>query len=73
MNPYDKLKQDELQKEKENAIKRSSLEKKLQKLENQQKELRKVALTALDPAFVRRQLDKCEEEKRQITRMLSDL
>lgn len=73
MNPYDKLRQDELQKEKENAIKRSSLEKKLQKLENQQKELRKVALTALDPAFVRRQLDKCEEEKTQITRMLSDL
>jgi hypothetical protein len=73
MNPYDKLRQDELQKEKENAIKRSSLEKKLLKLENQQKELRKVALTALDPAFVRRQLDKCEEEKRQITRMLSDL
>lgn len=73
MNPYDKLRQDELQKEKENAIKRSSLEKKLQKLEAQQKELRKVALTALDPAFVRRQLDKCEEEKTQITRMLSDL
>lgn len=73
MNPYDKLRQDQLQKEKENAIKRSSLEKKLVKLEAQQKELRKVALTALDPAFVRRQLDKCEEEKRQITRMLSDL
>lgn len=73
MNPYDKLRQDQLQKEKENAIKRSSLEKKLVKLEAQQKELRKVALTSLDPAFVRRQLDKCEEEKRQITRILSDL
>ena len=73
MNPYDKLRQDEMQKEKEKEMKRSSLEKKLLKLENQQKELRKVALTALDPAFVRRQLDKCEEEKKQITRMLSDL
>lgn len=73
MNPYDKLRQDELQKKKEKEMKRNSLEKKLLKLENQQKELRKVALTALDPAFVRRQLDKCEEEKKQITRMLSDL
>lgn len=73
MNPYDKLRQDELQQKKEKEMKRNSLEKKLLKLENQQKELRKVALTALDPAFVRRQLDKCEEEKKQITRMLSDL
>lgn len=73
MNPYDKLRQDELQKEKENALKRSSLEKQLHKIELRQQELRSVALTALDPAFVRRQLDKCDEEKKQITRMLADL
>ena len=73
MDVYERLRQEKLQKEKENAMKRSSLEKQLHKVELRQQELRGVALTALDPAFVRRQLDKCEEEKKQITRMLADL
>lgn len=73
MNVHEKLKQDQLQHEKEKELKRTSLEKKLLKLEAQQKELRAVALNALDPAFVRRQLDKCDEEKKKITRLLADL
>lgn len=73
MNIHERLRQDQLQQEKEKALKRTSLEKKLHKLEAQQKELRTAALNSLDPAFVRRQLDRCEEEKKRITRLLADL
>lgn len=73
MDFYEKLRAEQLQNEKEKQLKRSSLEKQLHKLETRQKELRGVALTALDPAFVRRQLDKCEEEIKQINQVLSSL
>lgn len=73
MNIHERLRTEQQQKEKEKELKRSSLEKQLKKLELRQKDLRSVALTALDPAFVRRQLDKCEEEKKQINQLLADL
>lgn len=73
MDIYNKLREEKLQKEKENELKKESLEKQLKKIELKQKELRAIILTALDPAFVRRQLDKCEAEKKQINQLLSNL
>lgn len=73
MNIYEKLRTEQQQKDKEREMKRTSLEKKLNKIEARQKELRGIVLNSLDPAFVRRELDKCEAEKKQINQLLSNL
>lgn len=73
MNPYEQLAKDRAEKEKEKQAKTLSLEKQLKQWEARQKELRAVALTALDPAFVRRQLDRCSEEIKRINQILSTM
>ena len=73
MNIYERLRSEEEQKRREKELKKASLEKQLKSLETQQKELRNVSATSLDPAFVRRRLDKCSEEITRINRILADL
>lgn len=66
MNPHEKL-------AKEKADKEKSLNKQLKVVEARIKELRNVALTTLDPAFVRRNLDKYTAERKRITDLLSKI
>lgn len=73
MNPYEQMKKDKAAEDKEKMAKTLSLEKQLKQWQARQKELRGVALTALDPAFVRRQLDKCDKEITKINQILSTI
>lgn len=73
MDFYEKLAQERRQKEQEKKLKTASLEKQLKMWQARQDELRKVGSAAIDPAFVRRQLDKCDEEIAKINRIISTL
>lgn len=73
MDVHNKLKQEAEQKQKEKEAKTKSLEKQLKMWEARLKELRNVGSSALDPAFVRRQADKCSEEITRINRIISTL
>jgi len=71
MNIHERLRSEEEQRQKERELKTKSLEKQLKMWEARQKELRSVGVAALDPAFVRRQLDKCSEEIKRINELLA--
>lgn len=53
--------------------KTKSLERQLKVWEARLKELRGVSGTALDPAFVRRQATKCQEEIKRINDIISSI
>ena len=61
------------QQEKEKLAKKNSLERQLKMWQNRQTELRKIGISAIDPAFVRRQLDKCSDEINRINAILSSI
>ena len=57
----------------EKEFKRHSLEKQYHQWETRRAELRKVSLTALDPAFVRRNIDKCSAEMERISKLIESI
>lgn len=73
MNIHEYLNNEQLQKQREKDLKKASLEKQLKMWQNRQSELRQFGSTAIDPAFVRRQLDKCEKEITKINQIISTL
>ena len=68
---YNDYLEERRQKEKEKLAKKNSLEKQLKMWQNRQTELRKIGISAIDQAFVRRQLDKCSDEINRINAILS--
>lgn len=70
---YNKILEERRQKEMEKKAKQSSLERQLKMWKTRQAELRNVALTALDPEFVKKQLAKCDSEIEKINRIISTL
>lgn len=73
MDVYQKLNEEAKQKAKEKEAKQLTLEKQLKVWKARQAELRKVGPSAIDPAFVRRQLDKCDKEIERINQVLNSL
>ena len=73
MNPYEVIAKEREAKERAKADKIVSLERQLKVWKTRQKELRYAYSNALDPEFVRRQLDKCDNEIKKINDMLSVL
>ena len=73
MDVYRKLNEEAQQKAKEKEAKQLSLEKQLKVWKARQAELRKVGPSAIDPAFVRRQLDKCDKEIERLNQILNSL
>lgn len=73
MNIHERLQNEEAQKAREKDLKQASLEKQYKMWEKRRNELRKIGPSAIDPAFVRRNIDKCSEEMERITKILSTL
>jgi len=73
MNIHEYLNNEQLQKQREKDLKKASLEKQLKMWQTRQTELRQFGSTAIDTAFVRRQLDKCEKEITKINQIISTL
>lgn len=73
MNVHDYLKSKDQQAQEEKEAKQQSLEKQLKMWRSRLDELRKVGSSALDPAFIRRQCDKCTAEIDKIVNILSKL
>lgn len=73
MNIHERIAQEVEAKQQEKAFKKTSLEKQLKTWQNRQAELRKIGISALDQAFLRRQLDKCSQEITRINQILSTL
>ena len=73
MNPYEALSKDKAQREEEKRNKMMSLERQLQMWERRRSELRQVGNSALDPNFVRHNIEKCSKEIERITETLSKL
>lgn len=67
---YSHLKAKQLQEDQERALQKAKLEKELAKLTKRRDELRKIGSSAIDPAFVRRSIDKCSNEIDKILKML---
>jgi hypothetical protein len=70
---YNDYIEEQRQREKEKLAKKNSLERQLKMWKNRQAELRKVGISAIDPAFVRRQMDKCSDEINRINAILSSI
>ena len=73
MDYYAKMAEERKKREEEKKAKTLSLEKQLKMWKARQEELRKIGNSAIDPAFVRRQLDKCDAEISKINRIISTL
>lgn len=73
MNIHERLKSETEQKARERDLKQASLEKEYKMWEKRRNELRKIGPSAIDPAFVRRNIDKCSAEMERITRILSTI
>lgn len=70
MNIHDTLRYREQQLQKEKEAKKANLEKQLKMWEKRREELRKIGHSAIDPAFIRRSIDKCSNEIDKILKML---
>lgn len=70
MNIHDSLRYREQQLQKEKDAKKANLEKQLKMWTKRRDELRKVGSSAIDPAFIRRSIDKCSNEIDKILKML---
>lgn len=73
MNIHERLEAETAQKAKDRDLKQASLEKEYKMWEKRRDELRKVGVSAIDPAFVRRNIDKCNAEMERITKILSTI
>ena len=73
MDYYAKMAEERKKREEEKKAKTLSLEKQLKMWKARQEEVRKIGNSAIDPAFVRRQLDKCDAEISKINRIISTL
>ncbi len=73
MNPYEKIAAEKQLREEENKARILSLEKQLKVWQERQKELRQNYVSALDKAFVRRNLDKCDKEIQKINEVLAKI
>jgi len=73
MDYYAKIAEERKKREEEKKAKTLSLEKQLKMWKARQEELRKIGNAAIDPVFVRRQLDKCDAEISRINHIISTL
>ena len=73
MDYYAKMAEERKKREEDKKAKTLSLEKQLKMWKARQEELRKIGSSAIDPVFVRRQLDKCDAEISKINRIISTL
>ena len=70
---YDKVMQEKFRREEEQRDRIMSLEKQLKVWKTRQAELRQNYISALDKAFVRRNLDKCDKEIQKINEVLAKI